>query len=433
MAHAKVFSPSGAPRWMKCFGAPALEQPYPNTSSKYADEGTAAHTLGSDCLTEKVDAAHYLGRVIRVEREDEPGVISSREFTVDEEMAMNVQVYLDYVRSYVAKGYTLLVEQKVSYRGALGGIVAATDDSDAFGTSDTILISPDGSHLVVIDLKYGQGVKVYVQDNEQLLTYGLATVETFDLLGSFDNVTLVICQPRLDHLDEWELPLARLIQHGEDMRAAGAKVLEAMALYNAAQPITQFLTPGEKQCTFCKAHANCPAAAAEVAASVFDDFQALADAQAMVLRPPPKLPDPALLGAKFSMLDQIEEWCNAVRAEAERLVFAGVEIIGPDGLAMKTVEGKKGHRAWKDPKVAEGLLVGALPPEKAYKPREVITPSVADKLLNKKKTRETWVQFMDQITQPPGKAKVVLGSHPGAPFKGETTADDFVDLSDVAE
>lgn len=432
MAHAKLFTASGSARWMPCPGAPALERHYPNSSSKWADQGTAAHTLGSDCLTNNVDAEYYRGRIIKVES-DEGGVLSSREFEVDDEMILNVQIYLDLVRSYVAMGYTLLVEQRVSYAQAMElGDDEAEDEG--FGTSDTILISPDGNHVIIIDLKYGQGVKVYAEENTQMLTYALGTVETFDYLGSFEKVTVIVCQPRIDHIDVWNTTLERVKQHAQEMKDAAGLVKKAIARNNAGEPIKAYLNPGEKQCNFCKAAAGCPALTAQVAQSVFDDFDALNDPHAVLLGAPPKLPDAHALGAKLAALDLIETWVKAVYAEGERLIYGGVEVIGPDNLPMKVVEGKKGNRKWKDEKIAEGLLVGALEPSKAYKPREIITPSVADKLLNKKKTRETWVQFMDQIEQSEGKPKIALGSDSRPAFKPNVaTIDDFVDLSDPAE
>ena len=43
--HAKM-SPSGAHRWMRCPASLLLEQTLPDTSSKYADEGTRAELDG---------------------------------------------------------------------------------------------------------------------------------------------------------------------------------------------------------------------------------------------------------------------------------------------------------------------------------------------------------------------------------------------------
>ncbi|MTW08786.1 DUF2800 domain-containing protein, partial [Streptococcus pneumoniae] len=50
-AHARL-SPSGTHKWMTCVAAPALEDGCPDTSSKFADEGTALHALSEMALVE---------------------------------------------------------------------------------------------------------------------------------------------------------------------------------------------------------------------------------------------------------------------------------------------------------------------------------------------------------------------------------------------
>ncbi len=49
VAHA-LLSPSSAERWMQCPGSVALSYGAPDSSSEYADEGTAAHELAAMCL-----------------------------------------------------------------------------------------------------------------------------------------------------------------------------------------------------------------------------------------------------------------------------------------------------------------------------------------------------------------------------------------------
>lgn len=86
--HAKL-SPSSAHRWLVCPGSVALCETVPNTSSVYADTGTAAHSLAEMCFAQSKDAKDFIGTDIPVGELVVP---------VDEDMASAVQVYLDYVR-----------------------------------------------------------------------------------------------------------------------------------------------------------------------------------------------------------------------------------------------------------------------------------------------------------------------------------------------
>ncbi len=202
-AHAR-FSPSGASRWMTCPGSIALTRDIPNPGSEYSAEGTAAHTLASRALEYGHPAAFWLGEQIQVE---------GRVFTVDNDMADHVQAYVDDVLRRVAGG-TLLVEQRVGFSEAIG--VEAQ-----FGTADAIILSADGAHAIVEDLKYGRGVQVYATENKQLMTYAVAVLETFEtIMEGVENITLVVAQPRLDHYDEWTVSVERLREHAAALRLA---------------------------------------------------------------------------------------------------------------------------------------------------------------------------------------------------------------------
>lgn len=415
MAHAK-FSPSAAHRWMECPAALAMEGDLPNKSSEYADEGTAAHTLLSTCLLDGSDATMHVGEMIKA---------GERSFVVDESMAGYIQVVIDHVRRLTLAGWTLLVEQRVEFSDAIAV-------PDQFGTADIILISPDGKEWRVEDLKYGRGVKVYAENNQQALTYAVGTLETFGIAyDPPERVTVCIHQPRLDHLDEYTTGMDGLREHAVAMKHAAYSAQEAIAQrsnFGVDKISAAYFNPGEKTCQWCKAKANCPGLARKVAAEVYEDMTAFDTPEQVIISgaPPPQLR--ARIGALFGVLGLVEDWCRAVRAEAERLVMAGEEVIGPDGLKMKVVAGRSGNRAWIDAATAEGVLLGLLPPEKAYKPKEIITPSAADKLLNKKKTAQLWEQVKTLYHQPPGRPSVVLGSDPRPSYSPEATDDEFEKL-----
>lgn len=384
-------------------------------SSEYADEGTAAHTLASRALEYGRPAAYFHGEQIQA---------GERVFVVDDEMATAVQVYLDEVNSRIGKG-TLMFEQRVQFSGAIG-------IPNQFGTSDAIILSDDAKRAQIGDLKYGQGVKVFVEENKQLMTYAVGVLETFDMIMSdVEEVDLFICQPRLDHIDSWTVSVERLRQHAAEMKLAAGAALEGCASLRETGTIPEELfKPSDDACFFCPAKPYCEPLRKHVSALVFDDFEALEDPAALEVLGAPAVPGGDKLGVLYGFLELIEDWARGVRAEVERMVFAGMEVIGPDGQRMKLIEGKRGNREWTNEQVAEARLAGLVPPDKLYKPRKLVSVADVGKMFNKKATQAQWEALQDIITQSPGKAKVALGSNPAPPYVAAAGAGEFEDLGD---
>ena len=53
MSHA-ILSPSGASRWLVCTPSARFEEKFPESKSKFADEGTLAHSLGELLIRQKL-------------------------------------------------------------------------------------------------------------------------------------------------------------------------------------------------------------------------------------------------------------------------------------------------------------------------------------------------------------------------------------------
>lgn len=411
-AHAR-FSPSSAERWMTCPGSIALTRDIPNPSSEYADEGTAAHTLASRALNYNKPAAFFHGEEIQA---------GERVFIVDDEMASNVQVYLDEVHARMGDG-ALMVEQKIEFSNAIGV-------PGQFGTADATILSADGKHLTVIDLKYGQGVRVEAQDNPQLKMYAAGVLETFgDVFYELETVETVVVQPRLEHIDFATYTIAEIAEFMRVAHFAAQAALEGCkALDDTGVIPPELFRPSDDACFFCPAKATCEALRKHVSALVYDDFETLEDPDVLDVIGAPTIPTGDKLGKLYGHLELIEDWCRGIRAEVERMVFAGMTVIGPDGKPMKLVEGKRGNRAWRDEQEAEQRLAGLVPPDKLYKPRKLITVSDVEKMFNKKATKAQWEQLQDMITQSKGKAKVTLGSDPAPPYTPDAASDEFEDL-----
>jgi len=190
----------------------------------------------------------------------------------------------------------------------------------------------------------------------------------------------------------------------------------------------ELFKPSEDACFFCPAKPTCTALRKHVSALVFDDFETLEDPTVLDITGAPTIPAGEKLGTLYGYLELIEDWARGVRAEVERMVFAGMEVIGPDGQRMKLIEGKRGNRKWLDEQKAEATLAGILPPDKLYQPRKMISVSDVDKMLNKKATKATWETLQDLITQSKGAAKVALGSNPAPAYVAEADSNEFEDL-----
>lgn len=394
--HAKL-APSAAHRWIACPGSIQRCADFPETSSEYADEGTAAHELAAWALREGKAARDYLGAKVPVM--DGEGNVR-RTFEVDEDMADFVQVYLDAITRATGDD-ELLVEQRLDISPYLGV-------EGQFGTGDAIILRP--GMLEVHDLKFGRGERVNAYNNAQLMCYALGALHEFGLLVEFEQVKMAIHQPRLDHYDEWIIDVNELEFWAEHTAAPAAQ--EALS----DNPTIQ---PGEKQCRWCPYKPYCPEAADMVQNTVMDDFSELTGKGVNE----PAVPDsdtPAdQLSENLELVDFVREWVKAVEEEAKNRLNSGQPVPG-----YKLVQGRAGNRQWSnEDEVSKQLKKFRFKNDDIYT-RKLVSPAQAEKLLKGQPKR--WEKVADFITRGTPSLKIVPESDDRPAI---AQSDDFSDLT----
>jgi hypothetical protein len=319
---------SAASRWLACPGSIRMCEGLPKTSSIYADEGTAAHTLAEKCLRTLRKAKDYLGQQI------EAGDKVKRMFPVTQEMADAVQIYLD----------TIYAEEKAAGRNAKTAMEQRFNLDHLypgmFGRNDFVIAEPFGK-LTILDYKHGAGVAVDVQDNPQLMYYALGALRQYQDLNC-EDVELCIVQPRAIHPDgpvrRCKMPVEDLVRWGNEVLIPGAKATEDPAAS---------LATGD-HCRFCPALALCPAQrdqAVAVAKEVFSEVPSAPPAPQALTKPE--------LRRILDASSLIESWLASCREYVKSLLESGQTTS--EEIGYKFVAGRA-SRSWKDEGTAKSFL-----------------------------------------------------------------------------
>ena len=243
-AHSPL-GPSSGDRWINCPGSVNATRGIKDESSEFAAEGNFAHDIAEMARKKDVLATTFIGY---------KATVAGFEFECDKEMADHVQYFIEYVNQFECDEN--LNESRVRYDAWV---------EDGFGTLDAALL--DDGLSIVVDLKYGKGIKVFAEDNTQLKLYALGIYQDYSELYDIQRFRLCIVQPRLDHIDEWEISVEELLVWADEVVEPKAdEALTDTAEFKAGS-----------WCQWCKIKASCKTRADAMKASLFDEIDEVRD------------------------------------------------------------------------------------------------------------------------------------------------------------
>jgi len=332
MQHSNIVGGSTAKRVINCPGSVALVAKMPpKPSSEHADRGTLLHNAIATIL-ESMDAD-----VIGMKYEDQ---VLTQELYDDKIMV--ALALLDEVDPDKEMEYE--VETRVDFGDLLPGVFGSTD-----------LIGRIDDRAIVLDWKFGDGVAVTAEENDQLMFYAAAAMRTTALSWAFDGVKEIECvivQPPV--LRRWVTTKERVAQFERDL----VKAVKASEFPDAA------LKAGE-HCRWCAAKPVCPK---------------MTGAVDRALQMQVKEIDVDMLGRYLKNADLLEEWIKDLRALALQLLESDAPVPGYKLVA------KRGTRQWTDEtKALEALHDMGVPRAELLKPEELLSPAQMEKVLKKRK------------------------------------------------
>ena len=369
-AHA-LLSPSSSSRWLNCTPSARLAENAENKSSVYAEEGTLFHEICEYCLAQwnaGVWEPDPFGEELPELKDDH-----LMHPLFKQEMFKHARNYCDFVmnENYDLEksdgACKLLLEEKVDI---------SEYAPECFGSVDCQLVGRDT--LIVIDLKYGEGVKVYAERNTQMMLYALGAIKG---KPSIKTIRLVIAQVRLNHFDVWEISANDLLQWAD-------KVLKPTAK-------KAFAGKGEQKlgdwCGFCPVKAQCRKQY-EAVVNDFDRYEY------------PELLTEDEICDLIEKIDKYKGWLESVN----KFVYDEA-LRGRKWKGYKLVAGRSSRVITDEEAIRQDLLT------KKYLEDEIFNIKLKgigdlEKLVGKKQFSALYGQY---VKSKPGNPKLVPDSAPG--------------------
>ena len=276
--------------------------------------------------------------------------------------------YLDFIKTVALKFRDtpyVAVEKRVDFSSWV---------PEGFGTADCILIGDDIMH--VIDFKYGKGVPVSPVDNPQMQLYALGAFSMYGMLYDIKSIQMSIVQPRIDNIETWEASLDTVLGFGDWAKGVADQAIKGEGDFN----------PGESQCRFCRARAQCRARAEENVRMAF-----LTDKK-------PELLSNGEIGEYLLKGEDVARWLADLKEYALKESLAGREVAG-----WKAVEGR-GSRTWTDGDAAFRKLIASGIDEAMLYERKPLTLAQTEKMVGKKEFTDLVGEYVEKK---PGKPALV--------------------------
>lgn len=368
-----ILSPSSAKRWINCTPSALLAEAEGSKSSVYAEEGTLAHEIAEHALTQYLEGMYdpIIDEALPIKDEH----LKNPLFSID--MANYIRDYCDYV---IGENYEMQKADGLS-KMFLERKVDITDYApDSFGSVDVTLVSDKTIHI--IDLKYGTGVRVSADMNEQMLMYALGTLRSLET-DRIEKIRVTIAQVRLDHYDTFEMSKGELLDWAEKVLKPAAK---AAIQGKGKQVIGSW-------CGFCPVKAQCRAQRDAILAD-FDE------------KPEPLLLSDEEIVDLIGKIDTYKSWIESVNKYVYDRAIQGHKWEG-----YKLVAGRSSRVITDEAKVRQALLNEFLEDEVL----NIKLKGIGDleKLLGKKVFS---ARFGDVVQSRPGAPKLVPESAKGVEY-----------------
>ena len=335
-AHSAVGG-SSAKRVLNCTASVNLCAQYPNVETSFAAEGTAMHEAIDLILMGKTQQdTDVIGLTLN-------GLVITQAM-YDDGIAPALE-YLDGLDKELG-GVDFYVEKRVVFPGI----------EDAFGTVDIIGKAKD--RTIVLDWKFGRGVAVEAEHNEQLMYYAYAAAHTAPTNKFFvegQPIELFIVQPRVNDGEPYTRWVTTMLQ----LEAFALELRRAVEI-SATPDATYKLGPW---CKFCNAKTGC------------DLYNGVIDDAVVTIENRGHSPIEDDVRRWLPYADDLIKFGDTIKQMAHELMEQGVEFDDWKLVA------KRANRSWSDEKKALAFMARMRLPAADRYEKKIISPAKAEKVL----------------------------------------------------